>query len=155
MPPEAIPVASSTASWSAIGTAALLVLIVACALLSGGCATITKQLDSLPAGSAQEVHYTRTGKFSSTTIIARGYAKDEKQTTVTELSVRHSNAWMPNLEIVAKGYQRIRSGPYLRVPVPTEPSLRPFRDEPVSDYPFNLVPPPPAAPSAPLEVKAQ
>lgn len=127
MPPEALPLPPQF-PWSALGTVALTLAFILIAFLSGGCTSINKQLDALPAANADEVHYVRTGKFSSTTIVARGFANDGKQTTVNELTVRHSNLWIPNLEIIAKGYRRTHTTP--------------------------LAPPaPPAAPSSVLEVK--
>lgn len=128
MPPEAIP--ASSFPWSLFGQVCVLVALVLASFLSGGCTSITRQLDALPARSAAELHYTRTGKFSSTTIMAKGYNNDGAVTFIEDLTVRHSNAWMPNLEIIAKGYRRIH------------------------DLKKGGVPPaPPSAPTATLEVK--
>lgn len=121
MPPEAIP-APSSFPWSLFGQVCILVALVLASFLSGGCSSITRQLDSLPARSAAELHYTRTGKFSSTTITAKGYNNDGVVTYVEDLTVRHSNAWMPNLEIVAKGYRRIHDNPKPAAAPPAAPS---------------------------------
>lgn len=84
-----------------------LILIAATWSLSG-CASVHKQLDSLPAGSADEVTYTRTGKFSSTTIHVEKWEKDAVQAKADVITVQHSNAWIPNLTLTAKGYRRVR-----------------------------------------------
>lgn len=83
-------------------------IVVAALVLSLGCASINRQLDTLPAGSADEVTYTRTGKFSSTQIHVEGWKKDGTQASADVLTVQHSNAWIPNLNFTAKGYKRIR-----------------------------------------------
>lgn len=136
MPPDAIP-ASSNFPWSLFGQVCILVALVLASFLSGGCTSISRQLDALPARSAAELHYTRTGKFSSTTITAKGYNNDGEVTYVEDLTIRHSNAWMPNLEIVAKGYRRIHEA--------KKGAAQPSPAETVSQ--------PPSAPAAVLEVK--
>lgn len=107
MTPDALPPALQAAPWSTLGSILLVLALVLSAFLLGGCASITRQLDQFPAANAETVHYTRTGKFSSTTITVKGYSNDGHETRADELTVRHSNAWMPNLEFVAKGYRRV------------------------------------------------
>ncbi len=75
------------------------------ALLLGGCASFDQHL---PDGKASKVRYTRTGKFSSTTIEADAFEKTETHVRAQRLSVRHSNAWIPNVEITALDYERVR-----------------------------------------------
>lgn len=87
---------------------ALALLLLGLACLLGGCASIHKQLDSLPAGSAEEVTYTRTGKWSSTTIEVKKWEKDADQVTAESLKVTHNNLYIPNLTISAKNYKRVR-----------------------------------------------
>lgn len=86
----------------------IILLVLLGSMLLGGCASVHKQLDSLPAGSADEVTYTRTGKFSSTTIHVEKWEKDELQAKADVITVQHSNAWIPNLTLTAKGYRRVR-----------------------------------------------
>jgi hypothetical protein len=131
MTPDAIPPALHAAPWSTLGSVALALALALAAFLLGGCASITRQLDQFPAANAETVHYTRTGKFSSTTITVKGYSNDGRETRADELTVRHSNAWMPNLEFVAKGYRRIHA-----------PS-------PAASTPAEAPNVPPAAPAAP------
>ena len=147
MNPETLPAVTQAAPWSTIGSIALGIALLLAAFLLGGCASITKQLDQFPAANADEVLYTRTGKFSSTTITVKGYQNNGRETTAHEITVRHSNAWMPNLEFSAKGYRRIHEIPDSEVP---------------SEYPIPIIPDrksapepesPPAAPSAGVAVK--
>lgn len=117
-----------------------------------GCASINRQLDTLPAGSAEEVTYTRTGKFSSTQIHVEGWLKDGTQASADVLTVQHSNAWIPNLSFTAKGYKRIREvSPATPVPPPTPEDAASSAPDPVAAPPAADPGPssPPAAPSAP------
>lgn len=120
MTPDALPPALQEAPWSALGSILLVLALVLSAFLLGGCASITRQLDQFPAANAETVHYTRTGKFSSTTITVKGYSNDGHETRADELTVRHSNAWMPNLEFVAKGYRRVHHAAIAPPVVPAE-----------------------------------
>lgn len=122
MNPETLPAVTQAAPWSTIGSIALAIALLLAAFLLGGCASITKQLDSLPAASVDEGRYTRTGKFSSTTIDLKGYSNNGRETTANEISVRHSNQWMPNVEFTAKGYRRIHNTPIKKEDPPEAPS---------------------------------
>lgn len=84
-------------------------LSVFMSLLASGCSSVGKQVDKLPQGEAASIHYVRTGKFSSTTIELENFLKDEESVSADVMRVKHSNAWMPNIEITAKGYKRLRS----------------------------------------------
>jgi hypothetical protein len=83
--------------------------LIAAALLSGGCASVAKQIESFPEGTADSLRYTRTGKFSSTTIEVADWDKNPETVKAAKISVKHSNVWMPNLELTAEGYERKRS----------------------------------------------
>lgn len=72
-------------------------------LLFSACASFDTHL---PEGKAGKVRYVRTGKFSSTTIEAEGYERTATHVTAAHWSVKHSNAWVPNVEIEATDYQR-------------------------------------------------
>lgn len=121
-------------------------LLVVIMVAFSGCASINRQLDTLPAGSAEEVTYTRTGKFSSTQIHVEGWLKDGTQASADVLTVQHSNAWIPNLSFTARGYRRLREGQTPSAPViqtpPPEPIAAPAAADPEPSSP-------PAAPSAP------
>lgn len=80
------------------------ILLSALCLFFSGCATALDSL--LPEGQAATVHYTRTGKFSSTTILAENFVKTTTQVKADRISVKHSNAWIPNIEVTATGYTR-------------------------------------------------
>lgn len=69
-----------------------------------GCASFDAQL---PNGKADKVRYVRTGKFSSTTIVAEGFEKTPDRVKATHWTVKHSNAWIPNIEIEADNYERV------------------------------------------------
>lgn len=68
-----------------------------------GCASFDTQL---PDGKAAKVRYVRTGKFSSTTIEADNFEKTATHVKAERWHVQHSNAWIPNIEITALGYER-------------------------------------------------
>lgn len=72
-------------------------------LLFSACASFDTHL---PQGKAGKVRYVRTGKFSSTTIEAEGYERTATHVRATHWSVKHSNAWIPNVEIEATDYER-------------------------------------------------
>jgi uncharacterized protein YceK len=77
-------------------------------LLSSGCSTVGKLVDEIPEGSATRIHYTRTGKFSTTSATVEGWSKTENEVKAERLEIRHSNAWMPNVAIELEDYVRSR-----------------------------------------------
>lgn len=83
---------------------ALLCLTMILASLFSGCATLIDE--HLPNGKAANVRYTRTGKFSSTTIEAVNFEKSAERVKADRLTFKHANAWMPNVELTAEGYER-------------------------------------------------
>lgn len=89
-------------------TAIRLAMIAAIASLLSGCATNTAD-SFFPEGHAAKARYTRTGKFSSTTVEADNFTKTAQKVTADKLRLNHSNAWMPNLELVIEGYERVRN----------------------------------------------
>lgn len=76
--------------------------------LGSGCSSVGKALDTLPEGSAESIDYTRTGKFSSTTIEVQNFEKSTTEVSADVMRVQHSNAWISNIEFTAKGYKRKR-----------------------------------------------
>ena len=86
-----------------------LALTALLSLFGSGCASVAKQLDSFPEGSADSLRYTRTGKFSSTTIEVAEWDKNPETVKAGKITVKHSNVWVPNLELTAEGYERKRS----------------------------------------------
>lgn len=81
-------------------------LLLAVLLLSG-CGTLDKDLaKGLPKGTWKDVTATVTGKFSATKITAVGVINDGKVITAEELHIRHSNVWVPLIEIDAVGYTK-------------------------------------------------
>jgi hypothetical protein len=86
-------------------SSAILLLLFASILFSSGCASLPRALQQgIPNGSWEKVDATVTGKFSSTKILAAGVVKSGASITARELHVRHSNAWVPLVEIDAVGY---------------------------------------------------
>lgn len=83
-------------------TARLLLAMILASLFSG-CANVDKMI---PAITAAQLNYTRTGKFSTTTVEAKNLKRETGTLTADEISIRHSNAWMPNVEIKVTGYVR-------------------------------------------------
>lgn len=81
----------------------LLVIAMLLATLLSGCASFDAQL---PEGKAAKMRYVRTGKFSSTTIEAENFERTAEAVKAARWTVKHSNAWMPNVEITAEGYER-------------------------------------------------
>ncbi len=82
-----------------------LALFLLVAALSAGC--VSSLVDQhLPEGKADKVRYTRTGKFSSTTIEADRFEKTAAHVSAERLTFKHSNAWLPNVELTAEGYSR-------------------------------------------------
>lgn len=87
----------------------LLPLSAGLALVLAGCGTLHGDLrKAIPECNWEEFSATITGKFSSTKISAAGVVKRGEEFTARELHVRHSNAWVPLIEIDATGY---KSGP--------------------------------------------
>jgi hypothetical protein len=81
----------------------LLILMLIASLFSG----CMSRLDGfVPPITASKLNYTRTGKFSSTTVNAEGLTREGNKVKVEKLTIRHSNAWIPNIEITAEGYER-------------------------------------------------
>lgn len=81
-----------------------LIAMLLSSLLLSACASFDA---GLPNGKADKVRYVRTGKFSSTTIEAEKFEKTDQRVTAGRWSVKHSNAWIPNVEITAEGYERV------------------------------------------------
>jgi hypothetical protein len=77
------------------------------AFFFSGCASFDSQL---PEGKAAAFRYVRTGKFSSTTIEAKNFEKTATHVRADTWNVKHSNAWVPNVEITAEGYERQLAG---------------------------------------------
>lgn len=77
-------------------------------LFGSGCSTAGKILDQIPEGSATSIRYTRTGKFSTTTATVDGWEKTSQKVSADKLTLRHSNAWMPNVEVEMVDYKRDR-----------------------------------------------
>lgn len=86
-----------------------LTLTALLSLFGSGCASVAKQLDTFPEGTADSLRYTRTGKFSSTTIEVAEWDKNLETVKAAKISVKHSNVWVPNLELTAEGYERKRT----------------------------------------------
>jgi hypothetical protein len=84
-----------------------LAMLLSLLSLLTGCATRTAD-DFLPEGKAEKARYVRTGKFSSTTLEADKWEKTPERVTAERLRLNHSNAWMPNVEVVVEGYERVR-----------------------------------------------
>jgi hypothetical protein len=81
-----------------------LITLMIIASLFAGCAS---KIDGfVPPITAQKLNYTRTGKFSSTTVQLEGLRREGDKVKADKLTVRHSNAWIPNVEITAEGYER-------------------------------------------------
>lgn len=87
------------------------ILIATLALGLGGCQSLTRQIDAaIPEGAAKKVSGTITGKFSATSIEAEDVVKDDLSVKAGVLHVRHSNAWVPLIELHIEGYERARAG---------------------------------------------
>lgn len=88
-----------------ISLAALVWVLLACA----GCVSAYDRLDrAIPDGEARHLKAVVTGKFSSTTIEAENFVKTPEEVTASRLHQRHSNAWVPLIEITVDGYKRKR-----------------------------------------------
>lgn len=84
-------------------------LLFAISLGGVGCSSVYDRLDrAIPDGEARKLRATVTGKFSNTIIEADGFKKTEAEVTAERMKERHSNAWLPNLEIEIEGYRRVR-----------------------------------------------
>jgi ABC-type glycerol-3-phosphate transport system substrate-binding protein len=81
-----------------------ILLLAALSLGLTGCASFDT---GLPDGKAANFRYVRTGKFSSTTIEATNFDKTPERVKADRWNVKHSNAWIPNIEITAEGYERV------------------------------------------------
>lgn len=85
-------------------TKLLIALSMILASFFAGCAN---RIDGfVPPVTAQKLNYTRTGKFSSTTVNVEGLRRDGEKIHADKVVIRHSNAWIPNVEITAEGYER-------------------------------------------------
>jgi hypothetical protein len=84
-----------------------LALAMLATLFLSACASFDSQL---PEGKAAAFRYVRTGKFSSTTIEAKNFEKTATHVRADTWNVKHSNAWVPNVEITAEGYERQLAG---------------------------------------------
>lgn len=84
-------------------------IFILIALSVTGCTSITRSIDkALPEGRADKVTGTITGKFSSTHVEAEKFVKDSLHVTAEKLHVRHSDYWVPNIELEITGYERVR-----------------------------------------------
>lgn len=101
-----------------------LIPIMILALLStifSGCST--QPVESFfPEGHIDKARYTRTGKVSSTTVEADNFVKTNTEVSAERLTLKHSNLWMPNIEISLEGYRRMRK--------PDEPKAEPVTTPP-------------------------
>jgi len=80
-------------------------LILAACLVLTGCGSLSNRVSSaIPEGSWATVDATVTGKFSSTQINGKNVVKKGDVLTAGDLHIRHSNAWVPLIEIDAKGF---------------------------------------------------
>jgi hypothetical protein len=74
-------------------------------LIFSGCSSLPGDLrKNIPNGSWESIELTITGKFSATKIVGAGVVKDGDSITAKELHIRHSNAWVPLIEVNAVGY---------------------------------------------------
>jgi hypothetical protein len=81
----------------------LLALMIIASLFAG-CAN---GIDGfVPPITASKLDYTRTGKFSSTTVKVEGLKHVGDKVTAERITIQHSNAWIPNVQITAEGYER-------------------------------------------------
>lgn len=82
----------------------LLTLMLLASLFSG----CMNRIDALvPPITADSLSYTRTGKFSSTTVNVDGLKHDGDKVKAAKITIRHSNAWIPNVDIAVVGYERV------------------------------------------------
>lgn len=82
-----------------------LLLVMLLASLFAGCAA--NRIDGfVPPITAQKLNYTRTGKFSSTTVEIEGLRREGDKVRAEKLVIQHNNAWVPNVKIEAEGYER-------------------------------------------------
>lgn len=84
-------------------TLQLLTLMIIASLFSG---CVGKLDGFVPPITAQKLNYTRTGKFSSTTVAVEGLRQEGDKVKADKLTIHHSNAWIPNVDITAEGYER-------------------------------------------------
>lgn len=84
------------------------IILLHCFLLAAAGCTVS--LDQyVPDIDAEHLRYTRTGKFSSTSMEVEDLRTSSATVQAAYVRIRHSNAWIPNWEIEATGYQRRRS----------------------------------------------
>lgn len=77
-------------------------------LLFGGCQTGLALEKLVPDVSAAELSYERTGKFSNTQVHIVGLVSEPARVTAEQVEIRHSNAWMPKLELRVREYERLK-----------------------------------------------
>lgn len=86
----------------------LLLLLVSILALCG-CASVEQQIDkSIPDGKAKKVTATVTGKFSSTQFTAEDFVKTPEKVTASKLHLRHSDVYVPLIEVEYEDYERER-----------------------------------------------
>lgn len=81
-----------------------LLILMLLASLFAGC--VSKLDGFVPPITAQKLNYTRTGKFSSTTVEVTGLRREGDKVRAERLVIQHNNAWVPNVKIEAEGYER-------------------------------------------------
>lgn len=87
----------------------ILFLLFSLSLALAGC-VLPRNVDAkLPQGHAAKVTATITGKFSNTNIEAENFVKTPDKVTADRIHFKHSNAWVPNVEITFEGYERERT----------------------------------------------
>lgn len=86
----------------------ILFILFALSLALAGC-VVPRNVDRLlPEGHATKVTAVVTGKFSNTNIEADNYVKSVDKVTADKIHFKHSNAWVPNVEVTFEGYERAR-----------------------------------------------
>jgi len=75
-------------------------ILLLAAVLLNGCASIRRDvLAVIPDGRWKKIDGTITGKFSSTTIHGVDVVKEADKLMAGSLSIRHSNAWVPLIQL--------------------------------------------------------
>lgn len=88
---------------------ASLVLAVLATFALTACQSATQLMDNaIPDGKAKSVVATVTGKWSSTQFTAENFEKTPDKVKADVLHFRHSDAYVPLIEIEYKGYERER-----------------------------------------------
>lgn len=87
----------------------ILIVLLTISLALAGCVVPSKIDAKLPQGHATKVTATITGKFSNTNIEAENFVKTADKVTADKIHFKHSNAWVPNVEITFEGYERERT----------------------------------------------